>query len=277
MSLLQKLDLYHLENRHFDFIDIYEGDLEVNGNFECAVNMLSSIETSLNLSVSSQESMSLDQTRNMDGLVIRSFDTFKNIVDQFVKSKHDCLGRKSSIKSPWVSVMLNVLFDGSDCSNANGTSHAIAYLLRDTVLQTWPCILPDQPWIFLVGMDSDIDGNLRVTLHEVQLFSQSSVEVASLDFNNHKLSLGPSVRERRANFQGQEMAAHVDLSPYLFDVTSSGQLTGFHGDVLAILAEKHNFTLNISISAAYCIKLDNGSYGGTIGSLITNDIDFGKH
>lgn len=127
----------------------------------------------------------------------------------------------------------------------------LAELFTDESIRRLGCILPQQPYFFI------LDKNLQ--LQEFQAFSKSLVPV----FDKETNQLIPS-NQRRSNFNGQKVRLSVDT------ITHFRNYNHHH---ISTLKSALNFTIEVVSFTEYGTLHSNGTWTGMIAGLMQNQID----
>ena len=110
-------------------------------------------------------------------------------------------------------------------------------------------------------------------MYEVQAYCQN-VEIVSVFINSANQwlldeSTFQSVEDRRSDFNGETVRIH-------YDSYTDPDFKGYSGHLGSLIAQKFNVSLKGEGIQRYGTKLQNGTYTGTVGAIIQNQIDIGK-
>ncbi len=196
--------------------------------------------------------------------------TMKGLEDK-LRDSEDCNNRTGFVKD----LESDYLIDAS-----NHTTKSVAtFLFSNMVLTKLPCILPQQPFLFVLTKEDNITD--AWILSEFQLFSQVFIPLVKVSNDSINLIHDniPTI-DRRSNFNGQPVKMVVDdFLGILFKFESPDKtgFTGFYGEQLTIYSSHFNFTPIFQEEKALDFGSQvNGSWTGRIGMLIENSIDVGN-
>ena len=128
-----------------------------------------------------------------------------------------------------------------------------------------PDFIPNQPYFF--ALESD-------TIIEIQSYGNSKKKVASFESNQIKY-FSRDIFERRQDFKGSKIITNKG-QPFSFHITNSGNLLGRSGEILGLVKEKFNFSIEwYNGPHVYGAKPENnGKWTGYIGALMNGSLDF---
>ena len=130
-------------------------------------------------------------------------------------------------------------------------------MLTEDFFQTFPCILKNQPYFYIVTKMASM-----VFVQEVQIYARKIVDVLQWK-DSLKVK---SINERRCDFEGAKIIAHIEDSNF-------PSFEKYNKELSVLFANHFNFTLHLIASENYGVKLDNGSFTGSIHQLQHNHID----
>ena len=124
-------------------------------------------------------------------------------------------------------------------------------ILTEDFFQAFPCIWKDQPYFFVATKMAT-----GLLVQEVQIYARKIVDV----------SQWKSINDRRSDFEGAQIIAHIDGQNY-------PSYNRYNQELSILFANHFNFTLLLTEPDNYGIKLDNGSFTGSVHQLQENLID----
>ena len=118
--------------------------------------------------------------------------------------------------------------------------------------QALPCTLENQPYFYIL---TTATSDSIALVQEVQVYAKRIVTVNA-----------NSINDRRSDFAGAKIIAHTEDDNY----PAMGK---YNRDLAELFAKHFNFSVELIETDNYGIKLDNGSFTGTIYELQHNIID----
>lgn len=134
----------------------------------------------------------------------------------------------------------------------------------------------NQPYFYIWIQEDDFE-----QLFEYQQFSGSPEKKVPLVYWNKSSNEiryeNQDIYQRRHDFYGKSIRIAHEKVPYRFSFCPDdpNELSGFNGKLLQYFRQEFNFTIIWKPFESYGLTLDNGTWTGSIGSLINHQLDFG--